>query len=512
MFFLTKCNTIQIVSLLIDLTKTWFPPFLNINVIHFKKGMIKFILFISFLWSSLIGYSQSYLGFLNHTYSGVHNVLSNPAQLANTPYKVDINLVSFSGLVGNNYYGLNLNQLLGDNFDITNDALKTPSDSNTIFGNIDLLGPSVLFTIDNQNSLALFTRGRTFFSLNEINGQTFENLTTEFNDNTDYTIEEDDFNGQANAWSEIGIAYARALFSTDLHTLTGGISLKYIQGYANGYIHGNNVTLNYDADGIILPNNDTVGSIVSTGEITYGYSSDFQDYNFEKTGTGFGFDIGGVYEWKTKSSETYTLKLGLSITDIGTINYKTGVEKTYNIANAITQEDIDNTDGLTELFDTYYTETSSKNIEKTQLPTTLHLNLDYKFTTKLYLNLNSDYSLVSKAKLDAMRALTHTTITPRYQSKWFSVYSPIGMLQNSGFQWGLGFRAGPLYIGSGAIVSALMRTNIQYLDGYAGLKIPLYRKNRVSNSNDTDGDGVLNMMDGCPKIPGPPSNDGCPEN
>ncbi len=474
--------------------------------------MLKRLSLVLFILGTFFCSAQSYIGFLSDNYSGVHGLISNPANIVDMPYRTDINLAGFSGLVGNDYYGAKLSDALKSDYDFSEDALKSPSDNNNIFGNVDVLGPSFSFNIDAKSAMALFTRGRIFFNVNEINGKTFENATNDFDENEDYNINEGDFYAQANAWSEIGVSYATILMDADAHFIKGGISIKYLQGYANGYAVGRNVTLDYDADGIALPNGQTTGSVTSTGQITYGYSSDFQDYEFEKTGSGFGIDIGGVYEWRPENDRAYKMKLGVSITDLGAINYKDGLEKVYDINNSVSQEDLDSAEGLEELLDNYYTEISSGATQKAGLPTAVHFNADWNFNNKFYLNLNTDFPLTSKSKANSGSVLNIVSLTPRYESKWFSFYSPISILQYSGLQWGAGFRAGPLYIGSGSILSVLVSDEIMGADVYAGLKLPLFKKRGESKSNDTDNDGVINSMDGCPTIPGPASNDGCPVN
>ncbi|HCO84768.1 MAG TPA: flagellar motor protein MotB, partial [Arenibacter sp.] len=79
-------------------------------------------------------------------------------------------------------------------------------------------------------------------------------------------------------------------------------------------------------------------------------------------------------------------------------------------------------------------------------------------------------------------------------------------VQNLGVQWGAGLRAGPLYVGSGSILTVLTSDQSKGADVYAGLKIPIYQ----SRPKDKDEDGVLDKVDGCPEVPGPIENNGCP--
>ena len=482
--------------------------------------MLKYIFLRTTLFFSLFVEAQSYIGFLSDGYSGIHGVISNPANIVDSKYKTDINLVGASTIIGNDYYGFKVTDYLTERIDFETDAVKTPRDSNNAFGNFDILGPSFLYNINNKHTVALFSRGRMNFHLSDINGENFETIIEGFDENVDYLINEGDFRGAASAWSEIGVTYAAVILEDEERMLTGGVSLKHVQGYLNGYSNGASVTIDYDADGITLPDTSTTGSITSTGIITYGYTDNFEDMQFEKMASGLGIDLGFSYKLKDKfnlrSVAPHKLKLGLSITDLGSLNFKEGTATTYDITATVSQEDLENIDGLEEKLNNLYTEVNSNVLEKYALPTALHFNFDYHLNSKFYLNFSSDVALSGKQN-NSGRPINRATLTPRFESKWFSLFSPLSSFQHMGFQWGLGLRAGPLYLGSGSLITALTNKQAKGADFYAGLKLPLYKKKSNSptnqeDSNDTDGDGVLNIMDGCPKIAGPASNDGCPEN
>ena len=286
--------------------------------------------------------AQSYLGFLTDNYSGVHGLISNPANIVDSRFKADINLVGVSAFITNDYYKAALNDLTDSDFDFDIHGTKTPTDDNNILGNVDILGPSFMFNINRNTAIALFSRGRVFYNISEINGNTIDNLSDDIDESSDFNVNEGDFFINANAWAEIGLTISKNLIDKDQHFLKGGLSLKYLQGLGNAYSTGNNVIIDYDADGTDLGGGQTTGSIRSQGEVAYGYSNnledDIEDFEIVKGATGFGIDLGAVYEWRPdyedyyyndkdgnsvpyKNKNKYKLKLGLSITDIGGINY-----------------------------------------------------------------------------------------------------------------------------------------------------------------------------------------------
>ena len=495
-------------------------------LINKSTSMKKITLLMLIFISSICAEAQSYIGFLTDNYSGVNSVIANPANITDSRFKTDINLLGASVFGGNDYYGVNVMDALKEDYDFDLEANKTPTTDNNLLINSDVLGPSFMFNLNKRSSLAVFTRVRSFVNINEINGETADAIDDDSTD--DFNVNEGDFTIFGQAWAELGVTYARVFMNKEQHFLKGGLSLKYLQGAGSGYGIGKNVTVNYDADGTDLGGGETTGSVTSTGQITYGRYDDFEDENYEyelpKNATGFGIDLGFIYEWRPnhanyvktnsdndsytlKHKNKYKLKLGLSITDLGSINYKDGIEETFDITNtAVSEEDIDNEEDVNDILNNLYTLTNTSLGYKTTLPTALHLNADWSFSNHFYINLNTDFSLISKGKERASRIANVASLTPRFESRWFSFYVPLSVVENNGFQAGAGLRLGFLYLGSGSVISALTSDNTKGADVYAGLKIPVYQ----GKPRDRDDDGVIDKLDACPKEAGPVENNGCP--
>ncbi|MBP0904502.1 DUF5723 family protein [Mariniflexile gromovii] len=488
--------------------------------------MKKITFLFLFVISSMCVEAQSYVGFLTDNYSGVNSVISNPANITDSRFKTDINLAGASVFGGNDYYGVNIFDAFKDNYDFDLDAKKSPTTDNNAAVNIDVMGPAFMFNLNNKSSLAVFTRARSMVNVNEINGETIDDLD---NDTTgDFSVNEGDFNMFAHAWAEAGITYARVLFNEGEHFLKGGLTAKFLQGGGTAYAYGKDVQINYLEND---PNFGGNGSIDAQGQVTYGRFAEFDNDNYDyelPDAIGFGGDLGFVYEWRPnhadytttnadgesftpKDKNKYKLKIGLSITDVGSIKYKEGFVDTYAIPDnfgAVNEQDFDDAEDINQFLEDTYASflTSSSNGMTITLPTALHFNADWSFTSKLYANLNTDFSLVAKGKENASRISNIVSLTPRFESKWFSFYVPLSMVENNGFQAGAGLRAGLLYIGSGSVITALAGDNSKGADVYAGLKIPIYQ----SSPKDKDGDGIIDKLDGCPNESGPMENNGCP--
>lgn len=476
-----------------------------------------FFCVILFLSAHIIK-AQSYEGLLTDNFNGVHGIISNPANIADSRLRLDVNLFGISAYFGNNYLGVNLSDAF-KNIEKTFDEADTNStENNFLAANIDLLGPSAMIGISEKSAVALYTRARLFINVDDINGAIIDKEGG-FDEDEDFFVNEGDLSGTINLWTEIGASYARTLVDGGEHFLKGGITLKYLSGTHHAYLKGTSVNVDY---------NGTTREVTTDGTLTYGNDvsggedeglGDF--FKFGKS-AGLGSDIGFVYEWRpnhedyklidsngktitNKGVNKYKLKFGASITDIGSIKNKNGEEKTYDLDRT---QSIDNFDGadLEEGLDNNFNTTGpARESSKSSLPAALHANVDWNVASKFYLNFNSNISLRGKNRLNTNHIQNQIALTPRLETAWLSIYSPFSIMKEIGFRWGAGLRAGPFYVGSGSILTSLLDKS-KTIDAYVGVKVPIYQ----TKLRDKDGDGLKDDVDGCPETPGPIENNGCP--
>ena len=484
--------------------------------------MKKTFLILLFLISGLTVSAQSYTGYFHDNYAGVQSVLFNPASIADSRFKTDINLFSVSGSVANDLYGVRFFDIFKKDYNIDRDAKITPSNANNGRANFDIMGPSFMFNIAPKHTLAVFTRARSITNLRDINGSLIDQVKDGLDQASNFNLNAGNAKGASNSWGELGISYAAVLYQNNQHFLKGGLTAKYLQGGVNGYIQGKDVNVTYVENNI----NPKAGALISNGEITIGASQDFEaneDYKFDANSRGFGFDLGLVYEWRPNYADydlnnakpadnnfrdlnKYKVRFGLSVTDIGSIDYKNKKQDTYNVNGVVTQQMIDDADNLYDFLNEHYTKTSTSKGAKTNLPTALHADVDWNMYKKFYLNLNGDINMVSTNKLNAYGIADRVSLTPRYESRWFSFYVPMTWMEYSGMQVGSGIRLGAFFVGSGSVLSNVVSKESKGADFHVGMKIPVYEK----KFKDTDGDGVIDKEDGCKKVAGPVENHGCP--
>jgi hypothetical protein len=442
-----------------------------------KRTLLLFCFFGSFFYAR----SQSYFGFRDDNYAGIQSALFNPSNIVDSKYKADVTFGSGSGTGQNDLYGVNMMDVLDGGYNLETDASKNFKSNNRGNFNVDIMGPSVMLNITPVHSVALFTRVRSVTSLVGINGQLIDEVNKDVDVSNSFLITGGNPNAVSNSWAEIGASYATILLDRDDHFVKGGITLKYLMAGVNGYINGNDLSVAFNKNEA----NPLLSEYYSTGTIRTAASYDYangDDPKFDAASAGVGVDLGFTYEYRTNchscAGNRYKFKAAASITDIGKLNYNNIVENTYNITGRVTQQDIEDAEDIFEFFDSNYTKVSSRKGVKANLPTALHTNLDWNIDQRFYVNLSGDFNLVDAKKVNGTAIANSVTFTPRYETRQFSFYVPVTYMQYSGTQIGAGFRAGPIFIGSGTLFSNMFSNNSKGCNIYAGLKLPIYQDYR----------------------------------
>jgi outer membrane protein OmpA-like peptidoglycan-associated protein len=474
-----------------------------------KKKILGLLVFASFISA----HAQSYIGFYQDNYAGVQSVLFNPASIADSRFKIDVNLISISSAVGNDLYGVSLFDTFKTGYNLEQESTKSYSSNNNAVFNTDIMGPSLLLNIAPKHAIAIYTRARAIVNIVGVNGNVIDEIAKSNTFDFDYLLGSPTTVG--NSWGELGLSYATVLYEKGNHFLKGGITAKYLQGVANYHIKGEDIHIQYVAN----PLRPELSTYSSTGTAIYGTSQDFSTENdviIDSKSNGFGADLGLVYEWRPDLDASnnsrndinkYKIRLGVSVTDIGSMKYNKGVRNAYDLNETITQDDFDSATNYDEFIKSYYNSTAVDSDVISKLPTAVHADVDWNVHNKFYLNLNGDLGVVDSSKLNQNSIANRVSLTPRYESKWLGVYLPFSYMQYSTQpQIGIGIRTGVFFIGSGSLFSNAFSNNSKAADFHLGMKVPIYHKKTV----DTDGDGVYDDEDLCPTESGPIGNEGCP--
>lgn len=439
-------------------------------------------------------YAQDFPGLRTSNYSGVNSVFYNPADIADSRYRFDVNLFSMSTLMANDQASFRLGNV-SDNFkgDDTKDQIfgKDAGPASGIL-NLDIHGPSALFNIGKKNSFAVSTRARVFANVTDLDGKLFDKISQDFTTDPSlpYTISSAEkmriaFNG----WSEFGVSYGRVISEKGPHFFKAGVTLKYLAGAGNAYINIDNFNGTIDDD-IILQD---VYLKNTTGRIATGFGgvsfSDFEAADLlNMESSGFGADLGLVYEFRPTNSKNYKLKLSAALMDLGSIKYEKDMQRSgaYDIditgSERFSLQSLDGVefDDLNNFFAShpaYFTADASNGQKeyKVSLPATLQVGADYHVMSGLYVNLSSQLSLSNNvSKGFNNKTYTSATLTPRFETKRFGFYLPLNYNKLSKLNAGASLRVGPFFIGSGSLLSALMGDSKQ-ADVHFGFRFGLMK-------------------------------------
>ncbi|PJJ08997.1 outer membrane protein OmpA-like peptidoglycan-associated protein [Flavobacterium sp. 1] len=384
------------------------------------------------------------------------------------------------------------------------------------------MGPSFMFNIAPKHSIALYTRARAVVNLVDINGELYDKVKDGIDDASSFDIPVGSPNFVGHAWGEVGLSYAAVLWQSKQHFLKGGLTAKYLVGGVNSYAKGSNVNAKFNKT-----NNPLTSTLTTKGEFVLGTSQDYitgdEDVKFDSESKGYGADFGLIYEWRPdyesydlknakavdnnfRDLNKYKLRFGFSVTDLGSIKYKNVKREVYDLNKTISQANVENADNIEDFLNLYNNPVTTYKDENVNLPAVAHLDIDWNMHKKFYLNLNGNLSLANKSNLNTSSTANIWVLTPRYETRWFTFSLPINYMEYSGMQVGTGLRFGPLFVGSSSLITNVLSKESKAADVYFGFKIPVYQK----KFKDTDGDGILDNNDSCPKLAGPIENKGCP--
>ncbi len=491
-------------------------------------------------------FAQGYSLLNNSNYSPVNSVSFNPAKIADSRYKFQMNLFSFNAYFANNYgYVKSLKDII-DNVGTStklNDIIQINNDGKN--KNFDLLAElkfplSFVASLNEKSSIAFSARARTLFSANDISHPLLTALLNEGFDNIDNsalgTINDARFNLNTNAYGEVALSYGTVLLNSGSHVLKGGITGKYLFGGGSAKAYNNKSNIGIMPSSLLIPNHQNNYIETSNLDANIGYSDpnlfspgdiSFDSFR-DNSGNGFAGDLGFEYEWRPDfekynyemdgktnvdhSAVKYKLKFGAAITDLGSINYKNGRGLGIQYVPTKSWIDQDMSD-----FDINNLEQSLKNVYgtnavtstpeyKAYLPTSLNINLDYNINNYFYIAAN-----VLQGVTDEAKAISTTgdmfSIAPRFERRSFEATIPV--TYTSRYQKvnvGLGLRSDFFFIGSDDLGGLLGFNKLNSLNFYTGINFAIGKK----RLKDKDGDKISNKFDKCVDVFGPVENWGCP--
>ncbi len=511
--------------------------------------MKKYLLLLGILFSYFIN-AQDFTGFNQSNYAGITGVYLQPASIVDSRMKFDMNLVGLNLGVYNNYVGVKreaFKRAKDENGKTTMPAFddtafvekymveRTNGRNKSVYLTDRIAGPSFMVSINHKNAFAITSSLRSYVNVDGVSPNLAKLAYEEFkypslwvtNLNNKY------LSVQEMTWAEYGLTYAHVFKEDNEHYFKGGATVKLLQGIQSSYMFVKDLNYNFQTD--------TTLSIFQS-EVNYGHSDNLNlkdiQIGGDKTGTkvfdysqsypGIGFDFGVVYEWRPsymkykydmdgekdlwrRDKNKYKLKVGFSVTDIGSIKFKKGsTSGNFKADVGFWNLKPINPGSVGEFDDTLkgrFGNLSGPSTYKMNLPTAMSLQIDYQVWKDVYVNFTPYIAFQFKKNDTKVHDISSLTLTPRWDHKWFGVFIPVQYNFLDGFRAGAAVRLGPIIVGSSNLAPLVGQKTVYGADVYAMLKVPV----PYGRPKDRDKDGVSNKKDKCKDVPGVWEFMGCPD-
>lgn len=524
-------------------------------------------LFLLLLIFSFQGFSQYMRGMSASNYSGIAGIHFNPALLADSRYKLFVNLATVNVYAQNNYVNLStpykqirvLNGKL-DSADLDSNGVpffdrsmmveKPNGRRKYIYFSADVVGPSAMYNFKDKSGVAFSYRNRVNAYISNFDNSImdfffmsgFDTALNNSFDNNNYQK----FSSRSgskykagagvNAFRQYTATYSRVLKDEERYMLSGGVSLGYLSGLGAAFVRLNN--FNYSQ-----PAEDSLS--IKGVDIEYGYinpsfftrkppPTPFNYFEGNKLGKGASMDIGLNYEYRIKKEKynydmdkdnhedksmvKYIYRIGVSLVDWGSITYNnpnyvqhvrikgdTSVPLKWGSLNGGRQfKDVAEVDSF---INSLFPEMDSSNSFKAKLPAALHFQGDFNLGHNFFVGGQYTQNIRLRSK-EGIKVRNVLYLAPRYETKNFEI--SFSLLFGNFYhkvQTGLFLRGGPFFIGTDNLGSLMGTKSTNGISLYTGFSVPIPYK----RLHDRDEDLVSDKLDKCPDEKGSNKAGGCPD-
>lgn len=461
--------------------------------------MKKITLAIAALSLAASASAQRNMGVATSNWSGLQNIYLNPANIADGRAGFVLDLFNIGFGIDNDIIKVNTSQL-GTSVPGSGAVGITPGKKMNLVLGGELRLPGIMLAVK-KNSFAITTRARFFAQFANFDRQLYDIVSNPpTSAGAPVSLTARDFNATIHAWSEIRFTYAREIYNKGDHFIKGGITAAKLGGIVFTGFRGS-VDGTFDPNTLALAANNTdltmASSVYSSADqLSGGLGNGVSSFLGNKTGKGWGFDLGAVYEYRPNGgpnpddpgANNYKVRGSISLVDIGSVKYD-AASANVRANGVITASDLaENVDNYSD-FKSYaasrgFTLDTGIRSTKVKLPTSLILGADYMVTNHVFVNATYWMNMVNRAGNFGNSTYGQLTVTPRFDSKVFSVGLPIGINGMSGFKMGLGLRLGGFYLGSDDIFGVL--GSARGVNVYFGAYVPIHKRhNRHKSESST---------------------------
>ena len=279
--------------------------------------MRRILLIISLLTIAPAAFSQDFPGHNYSNYQTVGGMLFNPASIAGSRFKVNVNIFSFNATAITNGYQFSKKTALEGKFDGLKENVDFSkidnADKKSVFFNANIIGPSFMIDMGRKaGAIGVSTRVRALVDVKNVSNDVFQLIGVANANYFNKLFSQSGLAVDAHSFAEVGLTYSRIVWDNESHVFKGGITGKYVIGLATASARANNLKVQIDTDPAGLSVGDYVKHL--EGELSLAYSknidkliNDFDPMDIWKTAEksgNIGFDIGVEYEWYRNGNRT----------------------------------------------------------------------------------------------------------------------------------------------------------------------------------------------------------------
>lgn len=432
------------------------------------------LLVLIFILGSFALQGQYYNGFITSDFSGVLSARLNPAAIANSPFKYDINLINGNAYLANNIgYFERYKEGIG---------IKRYDDLNQrfIYGDQRLGGMSFLLSLPNRSSFALQYQARGVTSGINITPEFIQQFGRfQSIDFVGSSVTNQSGEAATSFWHEIGLTYAFLLSENSYSRWKAGVTLKLINPVASTVSRLQNISYDIDQAG---------NAMITSMQGQLGYSSNLNEYEFFDGNQSFTFpaaigfktamDVGFTYESvlyrddpKTKGLTSqyadilYEHRLSISLTDIGKMSFDYG-SASFDVLDILPMNDPIDFDTLVSGFTSVreFRDSLSQvanvvdltGTYSVSMPTALNISYDYNWRDNWFFNVAGQFDVSKLMNADyRLKYANSITLTPRYDTGMSGLYFPIYINLEGDVEAGAAVRYGPFTLGTHSLGSLL---------------------------------------------------------
>jgi hypothetical protein len=348
-----------------------------------------------------------------------------------------------------------------------------------------------------RHGFAIHTAARVLSSMSRVPYHilNFGYYGLDYLDQQNINYKNQDFAASAMTLGEVGVSYAYAFRRYSNEDWSAGITAKYLFSAGGGYMYAS------DANYMVI-NDSTIDIKNINAEFGIAIPLDYDNNDFPDDGgwikgRGVGFDIGVTFQNKILSYQKkrisklcrqkyidYTYKIGVSIIDLGFVNFK-------NNAQLHAYEDVSeywvgidtmsyyNVNQLARtMSEIFYGDPDASyrgNKIKIYLPTAFSLQGDYKVRKNWYAGGVVILPLVMGKSY--IHRPAQVALIPRYETPQFELSMPLSLYSWKYPRMGLSARYEFLSLGTDDLLGLMGITNFTGVDFYISLKFNIRKGN-----------------------------------